>query len=257
MKNIICPILILLACLIGPGAQAQDRINQYRTYGVGVPNFIMPANASVYYGQLFNVSSTGRWNLGFGSSVDSNGTSVMSWDKDSAVVFSGAITAAAGITAPVTGAITGDVTGNLTGNVTGNVTGDLTGSLTITKSVMSKTRSGTATGGVYGLHITSAITPTTIWHTVISSGGDIQLTSTPNISTNTVLGGATEITDGTLLIITSTASAGSVIFVDEGTLTNSQLQLGSTTRTVGLGDVLELFYDADTNYWYEISYTDN
>lgn len=122
--------------------------------------------------------------------------------------------------------------------------------------IVTKTAVGSATG-LYGVYASSTIPATTGYETVISSGLLVLLTSTPNISTTTAVSGATPLTSGTHLVITSTAAVGALIFQDEGTLTGSLLELGGNTRTVGRYDILELVFDATDGKWREVSYTDN
>ena len=85
--------------------------------------------------------------------------------------------------------------------------------------------------------------------------GNITLTSTPSISTSTVVGGTTLLADGTYLILTSSATvADQVVFQSSGTLAGSQLGLGAITRAVYLGHVLTLIFNAAQKSWIEISY---
>lgn len=106
--------------------------------------------------------------------------------------------------------------------------------------------------------VTSTIVPVnSSYETVMStSGTTVTMTSTPNISTTTVVGGAVELPSGTYLVLSSTGASG-VIFQDAGTLTGSQLQLGSATRTVTQYKTLTLIYDATDHFWREISFGNN
>lgn len=122
--------------------------------------------------------------------------------------------------------------------------------------VRAKVQIGTASGQTTGVNVSTIVPVNSPYETVISSGGAIVLTSTPNISTTTVVGGSTEIPSGTMLVISSTATA-SVTFQDAGTLTGSQLQLGSTTRAVSQFKTLTLIYDATDHFWREIAYGNN
>ena len=113
-----------------------------------------------------------------------------------------------------------------------------------------KTAIGTL-GGLknQGIYVSSTIAVTSSYQTICSSGGNITLTSTPNIA---VAG----LTGGIFLILTSTVS--SVInLVDEGSLTGSKVQLGAATRAISQYKVLTLIYDATDGYWREVAYADN
>jgi hypothetical protein len=110
---------------------------------------------------------------------------------------------------------------------------------------------GTAEGGGVGkgIYASTTVAVTSTYQTVISSGGAVALTSTPSISTTT--SGGLPFAAGTLLIITSTATApNAVVFTDNGTLSNSLLYLGASTRTVSLGRTLTLIFGAD-GFWRE------
>lgn len=123
-------------------------------------------------------------------------------------------------------------------------------------NVLTKTQVGTLSGQTTGVTVSTIVPVNSPYETVISSGGPIVLTSTPNISTTTVVGGAVEIPSGTMLVISSTATA-SVTFQDAGTLTGSQLQLGAATRAVSQYKTLTLIYDATDHFWREIAYGNN
>lgn len=121
---------------------------------------------------------------------------------------------------------------------------------------LGKTTVGTGQTSLLGIYASTVVPVTASYITVISSAGNILMTSTPNISTTTSVGGTTLLTSGTLLVITSTVTQ-TVTFQDEGTLTGSFLQLGAATRAVGQYDVLKLIYDATDGFWREVSYTNN
>ena len=81
---------------------------------------------------------------------------------------------------------------------------------------------------------------------VINGTGTITMASTPTISIHAAV-------NGQEIIITGGSNA--VDFVDEGTLTGSLLELGSSSRTLSTGDILELIYYSGK--WYEVGFTDN
>lgn len=76
---------------------------------------------------------------------------------------------------------------------------------------------------------------------VTSSGGAILLTATPTISTATAR-------TGDIFIIHSTTAT--ITVQDDGTLAGSALELGASTRALGVGDILVLIYRAGK--WWEL-----
>ncbi len=87
------------------------------------------------------------------------------------------------------------------------------------------------------------------------AGSAVTLTSTPNISTTTVVGGSTLIADGTIIIITSTATVlDAVIFQSSGALAGSQLQLGLGTRSIWSAHNMGLIFDSASKCWKELWY---
>lgn len=84
------------------------------------------------------------------------------------------------------------------------------------------------------------------FNVITSSGGALLMASVPTIDT-------TRPVDGTMLIIQS--STNTVTFQDAGTLAGSGLELGSNTRALGVGDILELIFRNGS--WYEIGFYNN
>lgn len=117
-------------------------------------------------------------------------------------------------------------------------------------------QAGTGGDSTHGLYKSSTVVVTSIYMTLISSGGAIVNTATPSISTSTILGGVTtEFKCGTDLIVTSTDAVNTVTLQSGGTLTGSQLRLGSATRIIAKYDILELIYDCLNHAWVENGYT--
>ncbi len=160
------------------------------------------------------------------------------------------------------------ITGSDTAGTVGvaNVSGStyvVTGAVAATQSivngltVLGKAAIGTADTAAGGVWVSSCIPVLSSYETVISSGAaSVTLTSTPSISTSTIVGGTNILTSGTYLVLSSTAAAG-VIFQDDGTLSGSKLQLGAATREVKIYKTLVLIYDAADGFWREISYGNN
>ncbi len=155
--------------------------------------------------------------------------------------------------------VTGSDTSGTAGTTGASGTGGTAASQSIVLglSVYGKTQVGTASGQNTGVNVSTIVPVNSSYETVISSGGPLVLTSTPNISTTTVVGGSVEIPSGTFLVISSTAATNSVTFQDAGTLTGSQLQLGAATRAVSQYKTLTLIYDATDHFWREIAYGNN
>ncbi len=123
-----------------------------------------------------------------------------------------------------------------------------------TRLYFTKTAIGSASGQNTGVNVSTVIAVTTSYETVISSGGPIVLTSIPTIATGPAAG--LEFASGTILVIASTATA-SVTFQDNGTLSGSQLELGSTTRAISANKTLTLIYDATLHRWLELAFGSN
>ena len=140
------------------------------------------------------------------------------------------------------------------------VTGDLTVGATLVHSGVAsfaKTAVGSVGSAAGGITVSTTIPVTTNYESLISTGSTITLTSLPNVSTATVVGGSTELSDGTFLILTSTAAYGGVLLQDEDTLTGTRLQLGAGTRLVDQYNTLILIYDAVDNFWREAAFIAN
>lgn len=121
---------------------------------------------------------------------------------------------------------------------------------------LSKTAIGSATGAGTGIWISTTIPVTSSYETLISSQGNITITSLPSISTGPTVGVDLEFPTGTFLILSST-STDSVTLQDAGTLSGSQLQLGAATRAISKYKTLMLIYDATDHFWREIAYGNN
>lgn len=93
----------------------------------------------------------------------------------------------------------------------------------------------------------NAITAISSTAQVAGSGGSVTLTSAPTIANGV---------DGQLLYIIGT-SANAVTVQDQDTLPSSNLQLGASTRAIGLGDVLVLIYSSTVGDWLEVSFANN
>lgn len=100
---------------------------------------------------------------------------------------------------------------------------------------------GNGGGQNFGVNASSTIPVNSTNEILVSSAsaGNITLTSTPNISTFTLVGGSTPLPDGTWLVLTS-SSTNAITFQSNGSLSNSGLFLGAATRAVALHKTLGL-----------------
>lgn len=85
---------------------------------------------------------------------------------------------------------------------------------------------------------------------VVGTSGATTLTVNPMIAAN-------GLKDGQELTIEGTSDTDTVVLTDNGTDSGSLLELGASTRTLGIGDVLKLKYDATDVKWYEIGFNNN
>lgn len=106
---------------------------------------------------------------------------------------------------------------------------------------------GNAPARIQVLVAATQIIPESIGVKVVGTGGATTLTGTPQVITNGV-------TSGQILRITGTSASNTVIATDNGTAAGSALELGASTRTLGLGSTLVLVWDAVTAKWYEVSF---
>lgn len=81
---------------------------------------------------------------------------------------------------------------------------------------------------------------------VVTATGAISVNSTPTISTDTA-------NVGDIYIIQSARDT--ITFTDNGTLSGSALELGDTTRAMGVGDILMLIFRGGK--WWELGYCNN
>lgn len=109
---------------------------------------------------------------------------------------------------------------------------------------------------ISSISTTTTILPTDSFNVLQSTGVNITLTSTPTISTSTVVGGTSPWADGTKLVLTTTGTV-TVTLQDNGTLSGSRLHLGAATRVVGNDKILTLIYVAAQNFWDELAYANN
>ena len=102
----------------------------------------------------------------------------------------------------------------------------------------------------------TAILNTASYQIVTSSGGVVTLTSTPSVSTTTAEGIA--LATGKVAILRGTSDANAVVIQDDDTLASSQVELGASSRSLGLNDILVLLWDASTSTtgrWLEVSFS--
>ncbi len=106
------------------------------------------------------------------------------------------------------------------------------------------------------VEIASTVINTASFQVLTSSGGIVTLTNTPSVSTTTSAGIA--LATGKLIYLVGTSDANAVVLQDDDTLAGSQLELGSTSRSLGVNDVLVLMWRASastTGRWFEVSFS--
>lgn len=83
MKMLLAGLLgLVLSVVCAVPSMAQNKQGRYDSAAVSNVNYTLNSGSS-FYGQLFNSlsTSTGAWTLGFGSSQNSAGTAVLSWNS--------------------------------------------------------------------------------------------------------------------------------------------------------------------------------
>jgi hypothetical protein len=110
---------------------------------------------------------------------------------------------------------------------------------------------GALISGIYGVD-ENGISSSMINYDILRISGNTgatTITSTPSIALGV---------DGQKIILKGQSNANSVTFKSESNLSGSKLKLDNGIDfTLGLGDVLELYYDAIDGYWYEIGRKNN
>lgn len=106
---------------------------------------------------------------------------------------------------------------------------------------------GNAAARTQTLVAATQVIPESLGITVAGTSGATTLTGTPQVLTNGV-------TAGQLIHIRGTSDTDTVIFTDNGTAAGSALELGASTRTLGIGDSLVLRWNATVAKWYEVSF---
>jgi hypothetical protein len=138
---------------------------------------------------------------------------------------------------------------NSLSSTTINGTFGASGTVTLT-DVVSIARFRTPTNGSsYAVGASTSLTSVNMDKTFMvltSTGGAVTLGATPTIATTTFTNGDRY----TILSATDTLT-----FSDNGTVSGTLLELGSTTRALGVGDILQLIYLSGK--WYEIGYQNN
>lgn len=97
---------------------------------------------------------------------------------------------------------------------------------------------------------TTTLNPTNAYVSFLSTGGTVNLTAVPSISTINVM-------DGEFLMLYSTSTSNPVVVQDNGTLSGSLLELGAATRTITQLKRLFLQFDATLGKWVEVAYGNN
>ena len=104
-----------------------------------------------------------------------------------------------------------------------------------------------------GVTASTTIAFTSAYWIVTSSGGVVPMVATPAISTAATSG--VNITSGQTMIIRGTSDANAIVLQDDDSVAGTLLELGATTRTLGLNDIIYLLFDATSGRWLEVSYS--
>lgn len=115
---------------------------------------------------------------------------------------------------------------------------------------------GAANSPTQGIYISTVIPVTTAYIILTSSGGNLTMTSTPSITTNTVVGGTVGIPNGTYIVLTTTMT-NTITLQDQGTLSGSLLALGASTRAISKTKTLSLIFNTALARWLEVAYGNN
>lgn len=102
------------------------------------------------------------------------------------------------------------------------------------------------TSSYSSIGVSTSINPVGLAFIVMSASGTITSTATPFISTTSAVSGQ---------VLTLMGGANAVTLQDNGTLSGSLLELGSTTRALGAGDILRLRYY--NGKWWEEAFVNN
>lgn len=92
----------------------------------------------------------------------------------------------------------------------------------------------------------TGIIPESLSVLVAGTSGATSLTNTPTVATNGV-------TSGKVVRIMGTSDTDTIVVSDNGTVPGSLLELGASTRTLGIGDTLTLQWMSGK--WYEIGFS--
>jgi hypothetical protein len=122
------------------------------------------------------------------------------------------------------------------------------GTSTLTGAVTHTTTTVYTSASIQTLAAGSPVVASATKVIVAGSGGPITTTAAPSIADGA---------DGQMLYVVGTNDTNTLELQDEGTLASSNLALGSTSRVLGLGDVLVLMYDNTAASWIEVSFTNN
>lgn len=98
------------------------------------------------------------------------------------------------------------------------------------------------------------VTITAGYKTVTSTGGIVTVSALPSVKTTYQVSGTT-VASGVEITLKGTSDANAVVLQDDDTLAGSKLELGASTRALGLNDILVLMYDATVDRWLERSYS--
>lgn len=220
-----------------------------------VPVKVDPTSASITKGDLVKLSATanGKVTKHTSGSAWIIGRALEDWSSADTVMiyvtnfyYQAAIQDALTLTTLVTASVSHETLLTFTAptvRVAGNLA--VTGGLTVAGDLELSGRFVATTGAIRTLASGENLTPDASRIKVVGAGAV------------TLVPGVTDGRDGQVLIIQGTDDTNTVAFTDFDSNNTSNIQLGSTTRTLGKGDILELVFDNDASLWYEVSYTNH
>lgn len=220
----------------------------------------------------FVVSNTGAMTSSGGININSGNFVVTASNGNTVVLGTLAVGSTGQFTVSAVGAVV--TTGSITVGTTGQLVISNVGAITTTGGIninsgnfivlgasgnttvagtLDVTGVTTLTGALVGVPVANSITVvgSTIGITGIvqnvnnSTAGPLTLTSAPTIANGV---------SGQVLILIGTGTQ-NVLVQDQGTLANSNLRLGATSRTIGPRDMLMLMFSTSTNDWHEIAFS--
>lgn len=123
------------------------------------------------------------------------------------------------------------------------------GQVRMDKAPVHKVRSTSAVS----LSSTTQIVPDYGYQLVVSSGNTVNVNQ-PQRTVKATYASGRSVVSGTTIILRGTSDTNVPILHDDDDVSGTKLELGASTRSMGLNDVMVLMYDSTSDRWLEISY---